>query len=64
MECWRIRLDFKSAKTVKFFVGRRAEYSMDDCEKFMKIVPVIKSGDLERSLGFYTQVLDFERKWP
>jgi catechol 2,3-dioxygenase-like lactoylglutathione lyase family enzyme len=30
----------------------------------MKIVPVIKSGDLQRSLHFYTQVLDFERKWP
>ncbi len=30
----------------------------------MKIVPVIKSSDLKRSLHFYTQVLDFERKWP
>jgi catechol 2,3-dioxygenase-like lactoylglutathione lyase family enzyme len=30
----------------------------------MKIVPVIKSADLERSLRFYTEVLDFERKWP
>jgi catechol 2,3-dioxygenase-like lactoylglutathione lyase family enzyme len=30
----------------------------------MKIVPVIKSGDLERSVRFYTEVLDFERKWP
>ena len=30
----------------------------------MKIVPVIKSGDLERSLRFYTEVLDFERRWP
>jgi hypothetical protein len=30
----------------------------------MKIVPVIKSGDLERSLHLYTQVLDFERNWP
>jgi catechol 2,3-dioxygenase-like lactoylglutathione lyase family enzyme len=30
----------------------------------MKIVPVIESGDLERSLQFYTEVLDFERKWP
>jgi catechol 2,3-dioxygenase-like lactoylglutathione lyase family enzyme len=29
----------------------------------MKIVPVIKSADLERSLRFYTEVLDFERKW-
>jgi catechol 2,3-dioxygenase-like lactoylglutathione lyase family enzyme len=27
-------------------------------------VPVIKSSDLQRSLHFYTQVLDFERKWP
>ena len=29
----------------------------------MKIVPVIKSADLERSLRFYTELLDFERKW-
>lgn len=33
-------------------------------EDFVKIVPVIKSGDLERSLRFYTEVLDFEPKWP
>jgi catechol 2,3-dioxygenase-like lactoylglutathione lyase family enzyme len=30
----------------------------------MKIVPVIKSRDLRRSVRFYTEVLDFERKWP
>ena len=30
----------------------------------MKIVPVIKSSDLQRSLHFYTEVLDFHRKWP
>ena len=30
----------------------------------MKIVPVIKSSDLRRSLHFYTEVLDFARKWP
>ena len=30
----------------------------------MKIVPVIKASDLQRSLHFYTQILDFERKWP
>ena len=30
----------------------------------MKIVPVIKCRDLERSLRFYTEVLDFEWKWP
>jgi hypothetical protein len=30
----------------------------------MKIVPVIKSRDLERSVRFCTKVLDFERKWP
>jgi hypothetical protein len=30
----------------------------------MKIVPVIKSSDLRRSLLFYTEVLDFERRWP
>jgi catechol 2,3-dioxygenase-like lactoylglutathione lyase family enzyme len=29
----------------------------------MKIVPVIESSDLERSVRFYTEVLDFERKW-
>lgn len=30
----------------------------------MKIVPVIKSSDLERSVRFYTEVLDFEWKRP
>jgi catechol 2,3-dioxygenase-like lactoylglutathione lyase family enzyme len=30
----------------------------------MTAVPVIKSRDLELSLHFYTQVLDFTRKWP
>lgn len=30
----------------------------------MKIVPAIKSSDLERSVRFYTEVLDFEWKWP
>ena len=30
----------------------------------MNIVPVIKSSDLQRSPHFYTEVLDFERKWP
>lgn len=30
----------------------------------MKIVPVIKSANLERSVRFYTEVLDFQRKWP
>jgi catechol 2,3-dioxygenase-like lactoylglutathione lyase family enzyme len=30
----------------------------------MKIVPVIKCSDLVRSLRFYTEVLDFARKWP
>jgi catechol 2,3-dioxygenase-like lactoylglutathione lyase family enzyme len=30
----------------------------------MKVVPVIKSSDLERSVQFYTRILDFERKWP
>ena len=30
----------------------------------MKIVPVIKSSNLQRSLHFYTEILDFERKWP
>jgi catechol 2,3-dioxygenase-like lactoylglutathione lyase family enzyme len=30
----------------------------------MKIVPVIKARDLQRSLRFYTEVLDFEYRWP
>ncbi len=30
----------------------------------MKIVPVIKSSNLEKSVEFYTEILDFERKWP
>jgi catechol 2,3-dioxygenase-like lactoylglutathione lyase family enzyme len=30
----------------------------------MKMVPVIKSSDLERSVRFYTEVLDFEWRWP
>ena len=30
----------------------------------MKIVPVIKSSDLEKSVQFYTEILDFERRWP
>jgi len=33
-------------------------------EGVVKIVPVIKSRDLERSVRFYTTILDFERKWP
>jgi catechol 2,3-dioxygenase-like lactoylglutathione lyase family enzyme len=30
----------------------------------MKIVPVIRSSNLQRSIHFYIQVLDFDRKWP
>lgn len=30
----------------------------------MRMVPVVKSSDLNRSVTFYTEVLDFERKWP
>ncbi len=30
----------------------------------MKIVPVIKVTDLSRSVRFYTEILDFERRWP
>ncbi len=30
----------------------------------MNMVPVIKCSDLERSARFYTEVLDFEWKWP
>jgi catechol 2,3-dioxygenase-like lactoylglutathione lyase family enzyme len=33
-------------------------------ETVIKIVPVIKSRDLKRSVQCYTEVLDFERKWP
>jgi catechol 2,3-dioxygenase-like lactoylglutathione lyase family enzyme len=30
----------------------------------MKIVPVVKCRNLDASLRFYTEVLDFKRKWP
>jgi catechol 2,3-dioxygenase-like lactoylglutathione lyase family enzyme len=30
----------------------------------MRMVPVIKSSNLERSVCFYTEVLDFQRMWP
>jgi catechol 2,3-dioxygenase-like lactoylglutathione lyase family enzyme len=30
----------------------------------MKMVPVIKTSDLGRSVRFYTEVLDFEWRWP
>lgn len=30
----------------------------------MRTVPVFKSSNLERSLHFYTKILDFEHKWP
>ncbi len=30
----------------------------------MRVVPVIKSSDIDRSIRFYTEVLDFKRKWP
>ena len=30
----------------------------------MRMVPVIKCSDLGRSIRFYTEVLDFERRWP
>ena len=30
----------------------------------MRMVPVVKSSDLNRSLRFYIDVLDFERRWP
>ncbi len=32
-------------------------------ENIVRIVPVIKVTDLQRSLDFYTRVLDFTRKW-
>jgi catechol 2,3-dioxygenase-like lactoylglutathione lyase family enzyme len=30
----------------------------------MKIVPVIKSSNLEKSLQFYVEILGFDRRWP
>jgi len=33
-------------------------------ENAVKIVPVIKCRNLERSVEFYTEILDFVRKWP
>lgn len=30
----------------------------------MRVVPVFYAGDLTRSLAFYTEVLDFELRWP
>lgn len=30
----------------------------------MRIVPVIRCSDLDRSLRFYTGILDFQRRWP
>lgn len=30
----------------------------------MKIVPVVRCSDLQRSIAFYTATLDFERRWP
>ena len=30
----------------------------------MTVVPVIKCSDLDRAVRFYTEVLDFGRKWP
>src|SRR4051795_3017442 len=32
-------------------------------EDVMRIVPVVKSSDLQRSLNFYTGILDFKWKW-
>lgn len=33
-------------------------------ENAVKVVPVIKSSNLVVSIHFYTEILDFERKWP
>ena len=49
---------------VRLLTRRQVPYCLAVRENVMKIVPVVKSGDLERSLHFYTEVLDFERKWP
>jgi catechol 2,3-dioxygenase-like lactoylglutathione lyase family enzyme len=46
------------------FRGDQVSYCPAIRENVMKIVPVIKSSDLERSVQFYTRILDFERKWP
>ena len=52
--------------SLQLIVGVSREYSIGLAipENVLKIVPVIKSNDLQRSLHFYTKVLDFERKWP
>ena len=51
---------------LQLIVGVSREYSIGLAipENALKILPVIKSNDLQRSLHFYTEVLDFERKWP
>ncbi len=49
---------------VRSLPAQRSILSAGVRENGMKIVPVIKSSDLQRSLHFYTEVLDFERKWP
>ena len=43
----------------------RSQFASEIAEirNIMKITPVIKVSDLQRSLDFYTRVLDFKRKW-
>jgi catechol 2,3-dioxygenase-like lactoylglutathione lyase family enzyme len=48
----------------KWWVPTPAISAYSSMENVMKIVPVIRSSDLQRSFHFYTEVLDFERKWP
>ena len=48
---------------VRSLVAREYSIPLLSVENVMKIVPVIRSNDLQRSLHFYTEVLDFERKW-
>ncbi len=61
-ELWHWNRQYSRPFSAANCIGKRRIYL--GCEIPMKIVPVIKSGDLERSPRFYTQVLDFARKWP
>jgi catechol 2,3-dioxygenase-like lactoylglutathione lyase family enzyme len=48
----------------KFIQSTQVFYRPATQENVMRIVPVIKSSDLQKSLHFYTEVLDFRPKWP
>jgi hypothetical protein len=65
----RILIEFEGQRDLDFAAQMRSAvapgvfYSRGIRENVMKIVPVIKCSELRRSLHFYTEVLDFERKW-